>query len=198
MKLVIDSPHGIIEIPLKGHLVLRSSSPPVLESAGVAGAGDTKEQSTATAPMDSGHLKDMRGSLMTVATLFVGMAFQAGTQPPAWMPSIKDAIAVVFGHNKEHTWEQARNALGYLLMNLVSFSIALTLVVVLPLIDNTTAASRIRYITSMVVVLAVAVATNFACGVSDDALVVNLLLGVMAAYAPRSWRSSRAICSAVS
>ncbi|CAN6331547.1 unnamed protein product [Urochloa humidicola] len=141
----------------------------------------------AASTWDPDYLTDMRGWLMTVAALFVGMAFQAGTQPPSWMPSLKDSLDVVFGfgHGKASdsvTWEHARNALGYLLMNVVSFAIALTLVVVLPLISNDTAARCMRQVTFLFVLLAVSVATNFACGISDDALVVNLLLCAMAAY----------------
>jgi hypothetical protein len=45
---------------------------------------------------DEEFLHKMRGWLMTVATLFVGIAYQAVIQPPAWMTCFKPT------HGRKH------------------------------------------------------------------------------------------------
>ncbi|KAG2624873.1 uncharacterized protein LOC120701223 [Panicum virgatum] len=91
IKLVVQSGNETIQILVKGHVIIGSSP----QNSG--GGGDAAGQGTATVGQqqaDDDPLQDMRGWLMAAATLFLGMAYQAATKPPPWMPSAKDAFDV--------------------------------------------------------------------------------------------------------
>ena len=107
-----------------------------------SGGGDAAGQGTATVGQqqaDDDPLQDMRGWLMAAATLFLGMAYQAATKPPAWMPSAKDAFDVAFfGKDASVTKKLALRALAHLVLNTMASAISLELVVLLPTMSRAT------------------------------------------------------------
>ncbi|KAL6897796.1 hypothetical protein ACP4OV_006755 [Aristida adscensionis] len=78
-------------------------------------------------------IDNMRGWALTVATLLVGMAFQAALAPPTWVP--KDHwFSALFGlatKGSSFTMGQARKAFAHLFFNTLTFAVALTLVLLL-------------------------------------------------------------------
>ncbi|KAI4968838.1 hypothetical protein ZWY2020_046168 [Hordeum vulgare] len=64
----------VIEITLTGKQCLAGVTPPAVDAA-AAQAAENQE-----------YMGQMRGWLMTVGTLFIGMSFQAAMRPPSWMP----------------------------------------------------------------------------------------------------------------
>ena len=113
------------------------------------GGGDAAGQGTATVGQqqaDDDPLQDMRGWLMAAATLFLGMAYQAATKPPAWMPSAKDAFDVAFfgkdgggpAAGSSVTKKLALRALAHLVLNTTASAISLELVVLLPTMSRAT------------------------------------------------------------
>ncbi|XBI50541.1 hypothetical protein VPH35_113927 [Triticum aestivum] len=133
---------------------------------------------------DKEYLDKMRGWLMTVATLFVGFAFQTGMHPPNWIP--KDYLllwlAAYTPHPDSKTKHDAllalRNA-GHTILYLFSW---LGLLVKLLLMRKTPSRGEMKHVTAMVVVLAMTVACTFASGVSGSPLVDSLILVFLATY----------------
>ncbi|CAL4910154.1 unnamed protein product [Urochloa decumbens] len=195
MRLLIDVGGRTIEIPLKGSIVLQQQgSSPAPEAGGAQEAAAAGAAAAAQDADDREHLNNMRGWLMTVATLFVGMAFQGAIHPPIWMPSPKDWSDLVFrGHAfSKHVFSNstersevllARRASAFLFFNTVTFAVALTLVVVLLLMNKQSAPRRtLGLVTKMTVLLTACVAVNFGFGVSVDRRLMWLVFGTMAAY----------------
>ncbi|RLN00918.1 hypothetical protein C2845_PM06G06050 [Panicum miliaceum] len=143
IKLVVQSGNETIQILLKGHVTVQNSGPPPQNNGG---AGDAAGQGTAATigqQADNDSLQEMRGWLMAAATLFLGMAYQAATKPPAWMPSAKDAFDVVFfgkqgGPAGSVTMKLAERALAHLFLNTIAYAISLALVVLLPTMNKAT------------------------------------------------------------
>lgn len=132
---------------------------------------------------------NLRGWLLAVATLFIGMAFQAAIPPPAWMPKPKgwfDKLVSKRAAGDIVTKKQAVAALLYLVFNTVSFSMALTMVVLLLAMRHEPSQGRhmlLILVRIFGVCLAVTVSCNFTIGISDDARIVALVCSIMAVYA---------------
>uniref|UniRef100_A0A453Q642 PGG domain-containing protein n=2 Tax=Aegilops tauschii TaxID=37682 RepID=A0A453Q642_AEGTS len=141
---------------------------------------------------DAEYLDKMRGWLMTVATLFVGFAFQTGMHPPNWIP--KDYLPLlVAAHTpypdsktKHHALLALRNAGHtiplFMFLNTLTLAIGLGLLVKLLLMRKTPSRGEMKHVTAMVVVLAMTVACTFASGVSGSPLVDSLVFVFLAAY----------------
>ncbi|RLN29253.1 uncharacterized protein C2845_PM05G13540 [Panicum miliaceum] len=188
IRLLIEIGGTTIEIPLKGYIVLQQqSSGPAPQACG----GAETAAGAAAAALDAddrAYLDSMRGWLMTVATLFVTMAFQGAVHPPSWMPSPKDWSETVFKRHASSSDTEilmARSSSAFLFLNTATFAVALTLVVVLLLMDRKQSAPRrtLGLVTRMTVLLTACVTINFGFGVSVDARLMWLVFGIMAAYA---------------
>ncbi|KAM3245492.1 hypothetical protein ACQJBY_056682 [Aegilops geniculata] len=141
---------------------------------------------------DAEYLDKMRGWLMTVATLFVGFAFQTGIHPPNWIP--KDYLLLwVAAHTpypdskaKHDALLALRNAGHtiplFMFLNTVTLAIGLGLLVRLLLMKKTPSRGDMKLVTGMVVLLAMTVACTFASGVSGSPLVDSLVLVFLAIY----------------
>lgn len=189
MRLVIDIGDGkTVEIPLKGHLALHnfgrlsqadpSEAPVIAAAAGESGDAEAMK-----------NLKDMRGWIMTVATLFVGMSFQALSQRPSWMPDPKDGLNLYLlgkygGNSSDPAEKEARRVIGYVLVNTVTFSVSLVVVVVL-LLPNFMASATwtLRTVKTLMIVLTVIVATNFSLMVSRDTRIMYCVLLLIILFA---------------
>ncbi|RLN00787.1 hypothetical protein C2845_PM06G05920 [Panicum miliaceum] len=133
-RLVVDTGDGtIVEIPLNnGSLILPGSGPTPEATGGRDAAQGTPVDGEDADEDDKAYLDKMRGRLMTVATLFIGMAFQAAAHQPSWMPRTKDWLERLFGEHA-HTAGggvsegQALTAFTYHLLNAVTFSLSLAL-----------------------------------------------------------------------
>jgi hypothetical protein len=174
IRLLIDIGDRTIEIPLRGNLDLQTQNISAHQATSPArsraqGADDDDKEE---------YMIQMRGWLMTVATLFLGIAFQAATQPPAWMPI--DQIRFLF---RKGTSRAALMAKFYMLANIVTFGMALIMVVGLagakPNDCPTPRAVRI-----LLAILASTVTLAFAIGAASNNLgllgliIVGLLLCV--------------------
>ncbi|KAL6608299.1 hypothetical protein ACP70R_041362 [Stipagrostis hirtigluma subsp. patula] len=128
-----------------------------------------------------GSLNNDRGSALTVATLFVGMAFQAAINPPHWIPKTQDWFDALHGSRSSSssvTEEQATKALLYLIFNSVTFSMALTLVLLLTIPQQRPDGASLP-IGIITVLLTIFVTGNFLVGVGDDTRVIGVTLGVV-------------------
>lgn len=101
----------------------------------------------------------MRGWLMMVAVLFVGIAFQGIIQPPPWMPSSKQAGNTHFG--------AALACKIYLTLQTVIMATALTMLVILLIVQKVTINTLLN-IQIMMVLIAMSVASSFIIATSDD------------------------------
>ncbi|KAK3137406.1 hypothetical protein QOZ80_5BG0451810 [Eleusine coracana subsp. coracana] len=121
----------------------------------------------------------MRGWIMTVATLFVGMSFQALSQRPSWMTDPKGGIKF-FDKNGNST-DHASNQTGrYVILNTITFSMSLVMVVVLMLPNILPARHTMTAVTVMMTVLAMTVALNYSFMISmDDRTVCYVLLIIL-------------------
>lgn len=182
-------------------------NPKVVRAAAGAGAGDAVPALRADgqgglvevtpasqqAADDKEYLDRMGGWLMTVATLFVGFAFQTGMHPPNWMP--KDYLLLwVAAHTgpypdsktKHDALLALRNAGHtvplFMFLNTLTLAIGLGLLVKLLLMKKTPSRGDMKLVTAMVVGLAMTVACTFASGVSGSPLVDSLVLVFLATY----------------
>ncbi|XBI21514.1 hypothetical protein VPH35_062627 [Triticum aestivum] len=145
---------------------------------------------------DAEFLDKMRGWLMTVATLFVGMAFQAAMHPPVWMP--KDYYRRITTHGEpasdfETKDDDAKPAVKirgggltvrvFIALNTGTFATGLVLLVTLLVMKKAPSRSDMKRITCMVVGLAITVACTFASGVSGDPFAALLVLTFLVIYA---------------
>lgn len=161
---------------------------PVAEEVAAAAAQQATE--------DAEYLNKMRGWLMTVATLFVGFAFQAAMNPPLWIP--KGYLAQwITGYgtpaSDSRTKDDAVFNLGirdgritapcFMLLNTITFGTGLALLVTLLMMGRAPSRSDMRSLTIMVMNLAITVACTFACGISGDVLAALAVLGYLATYA---------------
>ncbi|KAJ1261915.1 hypothetical protein BS78_09G065400 [Paspalum vaginatum] len=151
MKLVVvDIGNGsTVEIPLQGRIILHNSGSLTAADDAAGAAAARGGCGTGTAPGQSfsdTDLDNMRGWLLTVATLFVGMAFQAMTQPPDWVQKMREAAVAALADpsNKDHRIDPSlspalvRESL-FTLANTLTFSSALALTLLLlrrPRSDN--------------------------------------------------------------
>jgi hypothetical protein len=187
IKLVVQNGNETIQILLKGHVIVRSSGRPQNNGGDAAGQGTaTIGQQAAADSADADSLQNMSGWLMAAATLFLGMAYQAATKPPAWMPSAKDAFDVVFFGKQGDpsgsvTKKLAQRALGHLLLNTMAYGISLALVVLLPTMNKATPGLP-QLVTYLVVTLAAVVTANMCNAISEDILVGNVVFGVIMVY----------------
>jgi hypothetical protein len=109
----------------------------------------------------------MRGWLMTVATLFVGVAYQAVLQPPAWMTCFKPTPA-----------EKQRASLAcalYKTFNLITMATALTMLVALVTIKKSSPAFILRHLKITLTTLATTIAGSFIIASSDGILFTTTL-----------------------
>lgn len=126
---------------------------------------------------DKDYLDKMRGWLMTVAALFVNMAFTAMLHPPDWLK--KDWYVVP---RRSSTLSQlsvnhlARGSL-YLIFNASTFAVALALV--LALLRRSSAKRTIKYTKQMTRIISVCVAITFAVGTSDSWAISGIVIGIM-------------------
>ncbi|KAL5202495.1 hypothetical protein ABZP36_013447 [Zizania latifolia] len=167
MRLVIDiGNNSTIEIPLRGKLVVHNGCGGAAAQA-AAGADDdggaVAHQAAAGGGMVSSsnkeHLNTKFGWLMTVAALFVQMAFQAALQPPTWIPA--NWFDQLLRHRKSGadvapsspattsapsnqdsaaaattlTRDQARRVVLYVVGNTITFATALTILIALLMVN---------------------------------------------------------------
>ncbi|KAL6897806.1 hypothetical protein ACP4OV_006765 [Aristida adscensionis] len=133
------------------------------------------------------YIHRMRGWALTVATLLVGMAFQAALHPPQWIPSSHTAWLDTLLHKPPAgggggggiSKGQAARALAYLIFNTVTFSMALTLVVLLMLPKELAHGHIVKPVAIIIVLLTFSVTCNFVIGISDDARVTFLVVGII-------------------
>ncbi|KAF6998400.1 hypothetical protein CFC21_014522 [Triticum aestivum] len=164
----------VIEITLTGKLALQcpaGTTPPAADAAA--------EQ----AVENQEYMDQMRGWLMTVGTLFIGMSFQAALQPPSWMP--KDWYMVLRKNNSIRIpWshlspaemaapdniskKEAIHALNYVLTNTTTFAISLALVSALVIMKRSPPTRFIYMVKVMVGLLCFFVAWSFAIGNGYD------------------------------
>jgi hypothetical protein len=163
MRLVVDVGDGkTIEIPVKGH--------PTLDSPSQAGKVMPKSQDVKA---EENSLNGMRGWLMTVATLFVGISFQAMNQRPTWMPEPNHIWL------RKHPDITSRLGLNYVVLNTATFSISLVVVVMLVLPDASSPKATLHFARGMMVMLAVFVSINFSLMISKDrgvTILVNCII----------------------
>lgn len=194
IRLLIDIGGRTIEIPLKGKLVV--------QTAAAGGENDTAadEQSTgqgaaaaAAAAVaqkqdeDRKYLDQMRGWLITVATLFTGIAFQAAIQPPAWIP--KDWGAWLL--RKRFAGMSGALAALYMIFNATTFTMALFLVVTLLTMKEASPTRAVNLIAPSALIVASSVFSTFALGMSNDpraSMLVFIAVLVIATVLPLLFR----------
>ncbi|KAL6608284.1 hypothetical protein ACP70R_041347 [Stipagrostis hirtigluma subsp. patula] len=207
MKLVVRTSKGTIEIPLKGNMILQNSGQPPHQA--VAGGADTAKEPVAEKSKednaslekekkekkeeDQEYMNEMRGWMVTAATLFVGIAFQAAMQPPAWMAKTEEWSRTV-GH-KDRLRALSRDerkvilrTLIYHSLNAMMFSAALTLVVILLMMDKSSHTSVLWSVRLLFPLISFCVATNFIVGVTNYGASTALFSFITAIYAlPLAW-----------
>ncbi|KAL6897799.1 hypothetical protein ACP4OV_006758 [Aristida adscensionis] len=179
MTLVITADDRTIEIPLRGNMTLvqnssGQASPP--QAVTVGGNAVTNEGQVAPTPRsqeeeDRKYLDNMQGWLVTVATLFVGIAYQAAMQPPPWMPKTQDWSRVIF--HKERYLDMSpdernlvKRANNYQIFNTVTFSSALTMVVLLLVLGKFSARRVLLGARFLVAVISFCLVANFMNGIT--------------------------------
>jgi hypothetical protein len=167
VRLLIDHGNRTIEIPLRGSLIVQTQNiNPRQEPADHSQRSDTSVADQQGAD-DKEYLNQMRGWLMTVATLFISMAFQAAIQPPDWVPHNLFQIVL---HNRKLSFhfEGAVMARLYMLANMFTFGIALTLLVMLLTMKKPPPTRAVKVATQTMAALAVTVALSFAFGAAAN------------------------------
>jgi hypothetical protein len=117
---------------------------------------------------DKDFLHKMRGWLMTVATLFVGIAYQAVIQPPAWMTCFKPT------HGRKH--KDSFSCGMYKALNLFTMATALTTLVGLLAIKTIQRRLFLRALKKMMIIIATAIAGSFIMALSRDEDVLPISL----------------------
>ncbi|KAL5202932.1 hypothetical protein ABZP36_013884 [Zizania latifolia] len=186
--LVVDMGNNrTIVIPLRGKLVVHNSGS---GAAAQAAAGEDMPSSS-----DKGYLTAHLGWLMTVAALFVQMAFQAALQPPTWIPpnwfqmphhskSGGADVAPLPAAAATLTEDQVRRARAYFLFNTVNFATALAILIAL-LTVNTKFSLRFtnRYLPWMFAQLAISSSCTYVFASSYDTHGELLTFCIMVWYA---------------
>lgn len=137
---------------------------------------------------DREYLDKMRGWLMTVATLFVAMAFQAMLQPPdwlkmEWLSAYKSRKQGKAAPAPNPTFSEFMRAASYLACNTVTFGIALTLV---QLLLSEAPSSPRRTMTSvrrMLRMLSLFLACTVALGTTDSWVHTAVVCVALVVYA---------------
>uniref|UniRef100_A0A0A8ZYW6 PGG domain-containing protein n=1 Tax=Arundo donax TaxID=35708 RepID=A0A0A8ZYW6_ARUDO len=134
---------------------------------------------------DREYLNEMRGWLVTVATLFVGMTYQAAMQPPAWMPKPEEWSRMLFAKGARGSRTLAHRAAAYQFFNTMTFSSALTILVLLLVMDGFRLISARRillFVRMMAAFLSSFVAVNFVIGITNVGRATFYLVGIMVSY----------------
>uniref|UniRef100_A0A0E0KYZ1 PGG domain-containing protein n=1 Tax=Oryza punctata TaxID=4537 RepID=A0A0E0KYZ1_ORYPU len=149
---------------------------------------------------DDEYVNNKRGWLMTVATLFVGMAFQAAIQLPAWFPD--DWPQAFSSYNMKHsgilrakahpsptssqqhaatalTKGQMRGIRWYIMFNTVTFTTALAFLITLLAVGRSLARHSIRLMNSILFTLIISTSVTFVLAISSDWTVVRWMLLVL-------------------
>ena len=182
----------VIEITLTGKLALQcpADAAPSADAAAAAAAA-------AEGVKNQEYMGQMRGWLMTVGTLFIGMSFHAAMRPPSWMP--KDWYQVLRKTNYIRLpWshlspaemaapdniskKQAVHALKYVLINTTTFAISLALVLALVIMKRSPPTRFIYMVKVMVGLLCFFVAWTFAIGNAYDPAASWLVVAYLALY----------------
>jgi hypothetical protein len=121
---------------------------------------------------DEEFLHKMRGWLMTVATLFVGIAYQAVIQPPAWMTCFKPT------HGRKRKFSFPCDL--YRSLNLFTMATALTTLVGLLAIKTIQRPLFLRALKRMMIIIATAIAGSFIAALSRDEDVLPISLAFFA------------------
>ncbi|KAL6897795.1 hypothetical protein ACP4OV_006754 [Aristida adscensionis] len=170
-------------------------APDVIHAQGNVNKDDTN-YSSATQESQEKHeeknkdyLYNMRGWLVTVATLFVTIAFQAAMQPPAWMPKAEEWGRAMWDPRRYrvlnvHERLLVARAAAYQILNAAAFSAAMTIAVKLLVMDMGTlfrfqTRRAMLSVAVMIWPLATIVAASFLLGVTSDWVATAVLLLVM-------------------
>ncbi|KAF7087229.1 hypothetical protein CFC21_090438 [Triticum aestivum] len=201
-------PHEILEVvPRAGDDPNGHANPQAAAAGAGAGAGAGhpaagQEDPVAVAAAqrakeDAEYLDKMRGWLMTVATLFVGFAFQAAMHPPPWIPQdyLRLLIAAHGGAASDAKTKLANDegllaardggltVPCFMALNMLTFATGLVLLVTLLVMKRGPSGSDMNRITFLVKGLAATVACTFAAGVSADPVAALLVLVFLTLYA---------------
>jgi lysylphosphatidylglycerol synthetase-like protein (DUF2156 family) len=140
---------------------------------------------------------------MAVATLFVGMAFQAAIQLPAWFPD--DWPQAFSSHNMKHsgiifratvasapspispqqhaattlTEGQMRGIRWYIMFNTVTFTIALALLITLVAVGRSLASHSMRLMNAILFTVIISTSCTFVLAISSDWTVIRWMLPVL-------------------
>lgn len=145
---------------------------------------------------------------MAVATLFVGMAFQAAIQLPAWFPDDWPQ-AFSSSYNMKHsgilratvasapspispqqhaattlTEGQMRGIMSYIIFNTVTFSIALALLITLVAVGRSLASHSMRLMNAILFMLIISTSITFVLAISSDWTVIRWMLPVFLVLGP--------------
>jgi hypothetical protein len=113
-------------------------------------------------PLDDGDedfVHKMRGWLMTVATLFVGIAYQAVLQPPSWMSCLQPPLG-----KPKHSLSCA----AFTTFNLYTMAAALTMLVALLIIKKIPPRFLLRSLKLWLITIATSIAGSFIMAASRD------------------------------
>jgi hypothetical protein len=115
---------------------------------------------------DQEFLDKMRGWLMTVATLFVNMAFTAVLHPPDWLAACYQAGFMLENHPQV---SEIAKAVVFLFYNVGTFATAIVLVLLLLYVrDPSSAKDAMTFATRMLTGISVLVACSFAVATADN------------------------------
>ncbi|KAF0925880.1 hypothetical protein E2562_018684 [Oryza meyeriana var. granulata] len=126
---------------------------------------------------DDEYLNNKRGWLMAVATLFIGMAFQAALQTPAWFPH--DWHQAFGQYNPFEIKGQMKGVWRYIISNTITFTIAMALLITLLLMRKPSAKVTMRIVTGVSMILVFSTCFNFVLGSSNDWIVMRWILFFM-------------------
>ncbi|EEE62465.1 hypothetical protein OsJ_17262 [Oryza sativa Japonica Group] len=166
-------------------------------------AGSEPSENVQNIEEDNEYLNNKRGWLMAVATLFVGMAFQAAIQLPAWFPD--DWPQAFSSHNMKHsgiifratvasapspispqqhaattlTEGQMRGIRWYIMFNTVTFTIALALLITLVAVGRSLASHSMRLMNAILFTVIISTSCTFVLAISSDWTVIRWMLPVL-------------------
>lgn len=125
--------------------------------------------------------------MLLLATLFMGMAFLAITNPPNWMPpdfgftkAGKAASAAPSAASADTI--TSRIAFGYLVLNTATFAMALT-TVLMPLSTKAPPTNYLSGITHMMVLVYITFSFSFVVVISNDPCILGVVVGILAMFA---------------